>query len=860
MSPPSLGESGIKQLIPLTTEPSKPIPSAFYDSAHSEEETNSAIIRTQSPTTESEVSEQDTKLPDTVAMIPMAPQSKATVRTTSFKPINRLWPDQKAQIQPTKKFGPGYSQRVRDAFSDSDELNTDNGQPNTTPNRLESDDESTDSTPGTPEPFRHWFSEYETNFVPHVGFCSVADGPFKGLIRSGPKKGKYLKGHGSPSGATIDEMRKTAVPKEQFNNFWSSDSEASYVSDDERLPVHAPPSSKSTASSESDSTSILIMRQLSQEAPPSNQELGILMSSSPSRSMDPASQSPGCLPASQNPRACRSGKSGHDQTNRANTPKGAIERDCRDVDLEVTPNFERALSQVETPSTRSRSSQTQKTPIDISVSVPGTPPRMIGRLVVKVPQLSVKKQAEYEIVPETNQELSVSASFKSFKEINRVHGDAVNASQDSGSAAIEQVLNASPSWLTSITEIRPQSPDTPKKPPYRLRSSTATTPCKKMPAMQPEPELDLTKDQDPTYQPSESCSASERSADTESKRARKVVETPATPTSRKPTKASESDCDTSPVPRQDTKEAPINSREILDNEQVMIQSTPVPAPSIPELLQRIKTATVSGTDAASAGQSRSFSDSQSLRNKPMSPKNDTMIVTEHIARQRSKRKHKDKHRYGSHDTAPHRKRRKSSRGSNGAESNHDETERETDRRDGTLHTKTDNSITTTETVPVVSSETHDTCQLDLSTAWSGDVLIPDNKASTERRKKRWRNRMNKRVDEKAAAANPFKQVNVQMPAPTQNRSPASRPAKKNPSSTNEVLQMPISGDLQALSKQAMVKAPSVQHSRVNTEQSSAVPSAKVDRKRKKMAVVPRSSRKLLSPPITSRPSSAGSSF
>lgn len=651
---------------------------------HSEEETNSAIIRAQSPTTESEVSEQDTKLPGTVAKLPMVPQSKAIVRTTSFKPINRLWPDQKAQSQPTKKFGPGYSQRVRDAFSDSDESDADNGQSVTVPNRLESDDEPTDSTPGTPEPFRHWFSEYETNFVPHVGFCSVADGPFKGLIRSGPKKGEYLRGHCSPSAATIDEMRKTAVPKEQLGNFWSSDSEATDVSDDERLPVRAPPSSKSTASSESDSTSILIMQQLSQEAPPSNQELGILMSSSPSRSMDHALQSPVCLPARQNIRACKSGKSDHDQTNRANTPKRAIEHDRRDVDLEVTPNFERALSQVETPSTRSRSSQTQKTPIDISVSVPGTPPGMVGRLVVKVPQLSAKKQAEYKIVPETNQDLSVSTSLKSFKEINRIHGDAAHASQDSGSAAIEQVLNASPSWLTSITEIRHQSPDTLKKSPYRLRSSTAITPCKKMPTTQPKLELDLTKDQDPTYQPSELSSASESSADTESKRARKVVETPATPTSRKPTQALESSCDTSPVHQQETKLAPVKTLEDMDNRPQLIHSTPVPAPSIPELMQRIKAAPLSRPPQVLlvSEQTKSTSDSSSESSRSSHPLNTAMMASPTIppalvidnARQdeqhsttkkqnKRKRLHEHIDQDGSHYTASRKKKHKGNKSS-----------------------------------------------------------------------------------------------------------------------------------------------------------------------------------------------------
>lgn len=859
---------------------------------HSEEETNSAIIRAQSPTTESEVSEQDTKLQGTVAKLPMVPQSKAVVRTTSFKPINRLWPDQKAQSQPTKKFGPGYSQRVRDAFSDSDESDADNGQPVTVPSRLASDDESTDSTPGTPEPFRHWFSEYETNFVPHVGFCSVADGPFKGLIRSGPKKGKYLRGHSSPSAATIDEMRKTAVPKEQLGNFWSSDSEATDVSDDERLPVRAPLSSKSTASSESDSTSILIMKQLSQEAPPSNQELGILMSSSPSRSMDHALQSPVCLPARQNPRACKSGKSDHDQTNRTNTPKRAIEHDCCDVDLEVTPNFERALSQVETPSTRSRSSQTQKTPIDISVSVPGTPPGMFGRLVVKVPQLSAQQQAEYKIVPEMNQELSVSASLKSFKEINRVHGDAAHASQDSGSAAIEQVLNASPSWLTSITEIRPQSPDTPKKSPYRLRSSTAITPCKKMPTTQPKLELDLTKDQDPTYQPSEPSSASESSADTESKSPRKVVNRPATPTFRKPIKTLDSDCDTSPVPEQDAKLAPINSREIFDNEQVMIQSTPVPAPSIPELLQRVKTATVSeqsGTIAASGGQPRSFFDSQAPTDRSESLENDTTIATyirssvdgihhhdtKSSTKQRNKRKRKDKHCDENHEAASHRKKRKDDRGSNGVESNQeDPRRRETRRADGTFKPKTDKIISATESMPAVSSNpqqqpprvqdhmvpvtSKDTN--DLSTPGPANVPTTDEEALKAKKQQRKQNRKNKRrADYNVTATNPSKQGIAQLSAPVHDRSRASKPAKENGSPKDKASQLGISDNPQTFGQQAMIEAPSARHRRT-TKNSSAGSSAKVDKKPKKKAHVLGSARKLLSPPITSRPSSAGSTF
>jgi hypothetical protein len=521
------------------------------------------------------------------------PLSSSATRCKAFQPMNRLWPDHGSKIQSNtpKKLGPAYSQRAQDAFADLDQSGADNTkEPQLNSEIIVTADEVPDEdTPSTPEPFRQWFTKYETNFVPHLGFCSVADGPFKGLIRSGPKKGQYLSGFISPCTAKIAEMEKAAVPIERLNNFWSSDSEAARYddnisdSDDEELPKSCPQSTKSTVSSESESTSILIMRQLSQEEPPSNQELGILMSSSPSRStIDPA-HTPACHRSLQ----LAADRTAESPGITATTPKRQTEIHCHDVDLDITPNFERALSQVETPSTRSRS--TQKTPAESSAALDNVQPAAFGRIVVKVPQLSPQKQAEYQKVPD-NRSRHRRSPLKSFMEINRVHEDTQIASQDSGAAAIEHVLNASPSWLTNITEIGSKSPEHEQRTPYRLRSNAGTAPCHPIIESQPQPkyEADLTKNQDPTYQPSDSHSTSECSADEQTEHSKSEVKERARNPPGTSVKALLFARGDVPRPSQLLNSTLFKDPSVIDNESEIVRSTPIPAPSIPELLQRIK--------------------------------------------------------------------------------------------------------------------------------------------------------------------------------------------------------------------------------------------------------------------------------
>lgn len=484
---------------------------------------------------------------------------------------------------------PAYSKRAHDAFADLDQSDAESTKESQLNSAIvEATNEVTDEdAPSTPDPFRRWFMEYETNFVPHLGFCSVADGPFEGLIRSGPRKGQYLSGHISPSAAKIAEMEKVAVPRERLSNVWSSDPEVVEYndnisdSDDEVFPSSRPQSTKSTVSSESESTSILIMRQLSQEEPPSNQELGILMSSSPSRSTIDSAHTPDCHRSLQLAASHTAESPGIATT----TPKLQAETHRRDSDLDITPNFERALSQVETPSTRSRS--TQKTPAESSASLDNVQPATFGRIVVKVPQLSPEKQAEYKKVPD-NRKRHRRSPLKSFMEINRVHEDTQIASQDSGAAAIEHVLNASPSWLTNITEIEPRTSEHDRRTPYRLRSHAVTTPCHTMIGLQPRPEfkVDLTKHQDPTYQPSDSHSASESSADEQKERSKILAKERASNTPENPVRALLFTRGAVSHPSQgpDT----TSKRDASINDPEWIRSTPIPAPSIPELLQRIK--------------------------------------------------------------------------------------------------------------------------------------------------------------------------------------------------------------------------------------------------------------------------------
>lgn len=393
---------------------------------------------------------------------------------SSWKPINTLFNTRNSgpRSSPPRKFGPGYSLRVREAFSDAeDERTAISGS-----EAVEDSPGTNLDVPGTPGPFERWMSSYETMFATHFGFCSVADGPWKGLIRTGPEKGQYLPGFCAPTQEQIMELERTAVRRErQWNDFGDMDLKSHDgtrdVEDGNDTEVPLTPTARldnNSTSASSDASSVRITKQPLQDTPPSNQELAFLMSSSPSRHRSRAS--PSRRGDANKPAHCTTDDSeprpgGGDYLNDwrrldqdMQTPQREPRRSDKDADLEVTPNFERALSQVETPSTRSRSTARFHARHDkpTQVRCPG-----VHDFVVKIPELPVMRRAGYKIVPENNPETGAVGLIRSFEEINDGIQDSSDNSQDSGVAVVEHVLKASPSWLSNVTELVPAQDEAP---------------------------------------------------------------------------------------------------------------------------------------------------------------------------------------------------------------------------------------------------------------------------------------------------------------------------------------------------------------------------------------------------------------
>jgi hypothetical protein len=393
------------------------------------------------------------KSPSSCTFRPLSSHSKSVPSSANWKPINTLsnFPTSEPRSTPPRKFGLGYSQRVREAFSDSE----DGGTAVSESEVEECSGSTTLDVPGTPEHFHGWMNSYQTMFATHFGFCSVADGPWKGLIRSGPDKGKYLPGFQAPTPEQIMEMEKTAVPREkQWNDYDDLDSmSCSEMSSNVDLDEPSTPPAllfKTPTSTASEATSVLIMKQLLEDIPPSNQELGALMSSTSRNSSGVVSPERGDAEGTHYYPNTVFRQSQLKQA--VETPQRASRWKFMDADLEVTPNFERALSQVETPSTKSRSdarSQTHQREQD------GAQPPRDYDIVVKIPNMSARKQAEYIKVPEDARETETAATIRSFEEINNGVQDSGVDSQDSGVAAVEHVLKASPTWLSNVTEVVP---------------------------------------------------------------------------------------------------------------------------------------------------------------------------------------------------------------------------------------------------------------------------------------------------------------------------------------------------------------------------------------------------------------------
>ncbi|KAK9419606.1 putative Nucleolar protein Dnt1-like N-terminal domain-containing protein [Seiridium unicorne] len=592
------------------------IPSSFFaEPEHSDEDLGDIITGTQVSAVRTDAFDQEGCRAPPYSNATQRSQStpKIISPTTTFKPINKLWPPRnplpKAQVP--KTIGAGYSQRVRDAFSCSDNSDTSNS------DMENSDDELDHQTveerdAGTPEPFRRWLTNYEVHFTPHLGFCSVADGPFKGLIRSGPKKGKYLEGHDSPTKEKIAKMEKTAIRKEAQALISDEDSSGSHgegsdtgsEDDLEELPIAVPQSVKTTSSARSDAPSNLTPKQLSHEAPPSNQELGISMSSSPynntarsvetptyrrparltsKRTADVADHRPEPVPVTF------AQLTNQDRSVREKTPERIIKSYHYDADLEVTPNFERALSQVETPSTRSRSRR--ESPVEAKNDHEGRQSSS-SNFVVKIPAMSAAKQAEYQKFPLAFEKSLLTAPLKSFHEINRNHEEAIQISHQSDAAAIEYVLKDSPAWLTSITEVDLQKSSTPKKAALLSNRRAIGSFGKVAIDTYGKRKNNDPKDLDPTYESSGHRGSSNRAADSDDDGRRKLPEKHVAPLSQGSyQKIGSSSQILSKVSTSKSDRLSTVAKKSLQppaTELNRTSSAPIPGPSIPDLFQRIK--------------------------------------------------------------------------------------------------------------------------------------------------------------------------------------------------------------------------------------------------------------------------------
>ncbi|KAL7628493.1 hypothetical protein AAE478_000008 [Parahypoxylon ruwenzoriense] len=176
----------------------------------------------------------------------------------SFTPIDNLSPKiqgHESVAKRDKKFGQGYSKRVRDAFSDGSVSCSDPDLEKTEPTMQTSmlqlglglvlkdqrNDEdvfatrlSTHQRKPWWEPLK-WIQKYETTFLgDRTGRLWFADGPFKGYIWSGPGEGGYMPSCKAPDDKMLARAEGTAVFREKFGGQYSSteSSDADYQDGD----------------------------------------------------------------------------------------------------------------------------------------------------------------------------------------------------------------------------------------------------------------------------------------------------------------------------------------------------------------------------------------------------------------------------------------------------------------------------------------------------------------------------------------------------------------------------------------------------------------------------------------------------
>ncbi|KAK8109264.1 hypothetical protein PG984_015065 [Apiospora sp. TS-2023a] len=232
--------------------------------------------------------------------------------TTFFTPINTLYPKQHGQQNlgnaTAKTFGLNYPKHFRDRFSDAEQSDEDDATSVGTEEERFWRGEVLDDEDGLPKAYKEYSWKYNTQFVSlgDRGYTYVGDGPWEGLILNGRHRGKYVFGCEPPNNEQIAEEEKNADPRSQPSNFDESEADDN---EDDAAQVELPPCSlpqttqnsttptsrrqtaqDAKASDESDlrsaaseTSSVMIRKQLESECPPSNQQLGIIMSSSPSK-------------------------------------------------------------------------------------------------------------------------------------------------------------------------------------------------------------------------------------------------------------------------------------------------------------------------------------------------------------------------------------------------------------------------------------------------------------------------------------------------------------------------------------------------------------------------------------------------
>ncbi|KAI0104043.1 hypothetical protein F4776DRAFT_483973 [Hypoxylon sp. NC0597] len=369
---------------------------------------------------------------------------------------------------------------------------------------------------------RSWMQTYQTTFMPtnRDGVGWVADGPFKGWIVDGPGAGGYIAGCHAPDYDTLIEAEKTAIPKPPPNYISSDDdlsSNAEASCEDEvstepstadihrtpmmiessrktRSPIEAkdrvmeraermkrtkhskvsgsfpanfaspatPRHTQSPPSAVSETTSTLITQQLIDDcAPPSNQELAELMSSSPAirrvlgsspaQKVDDRAESVDDHMSSSSSESS-SGIPAHIPTKTQSPPLTLPQ--TRSAPFRPLNDYSPSTAK---PSKRDHSAKRVGADVKSKPPISSMAAPIKTNIVVELPFLTPEKRAEYKVVSPVEETDSVfAATPRSFKEINKATEGMDMGFNDSDA---EETLQspATPSLSKSLGKLEPSA-------------------------------------------------------------------------------------------------------------------------------------------------------------------------------------------------------------------------------------------------------------------------------------------------------------------------------------------------------------------------------------------------------------------